>query len=91
MNVPANLTYERIRQAVRNWPPNVRLTLARDILEDVATEIPRTESASEQEKLPHEETLSHALGLLASPSREAPSDVQVAAWLDEHRDHKYTQ
>ena len=91
MDVLANLTYERIRQAVRKWPPGVRLTLARDILEDVATEIPRTELPPEQENLPHEDTLARALGLLASPSREAPSDVQVAAWLDEHRDHKYMQ
>ena len=91
MSESANLTYDHIRRAVRHWPPARRFSLAQDILKDIATELPVVEAAItvRQEQKVEKDTLSRALGLLASSSGRAPSDDVVTKWLDERRENKY--
>lgn len=93
MTTPVSLSYDRILQAVRGWPPVKRLTLAREILEDVAMELPEAplHDRVSDEMESGKDTLSHALGLLASPTGEPPSDAVVASWLEERRQTKYSQ
>ena len=90
MNNPANLTYNRILQIIRDWPPAEQLTLAHDILVEVATGLPEPKSVGKSLlNSGRKDTLSAALGLLSSASGEVPSDTEVDAWLDERRLEKY--
>ena len=93
MTTPMSLSYDRILQAVRGWPPVKRLTLAREILKDVAMELPEelTHDGVSKEMESGKDTLARALGLLASPTGEPPSDAVVASWLEERRQAKYSQ
>jgi hypothetical protein len=74
------LTYGTVLQAVREWTPAMRFMLLQDVLRTLEPEIDRAR--------PRRATLHEALGLLAT-DQPAPSDAEVARWLDEHRLQKY--
>ncbi len=76
----AETTYERIIQIVNSWPAHRRFTLVQDVLKTLE---PNSQVAPRRR-----DTLKQALGFLAT-SRAAPSDQEVAQWLDEHRVEKY--
>ena len=80
MNTTKANSYDNVLQMVRQWPPNRRFALVRDVINTLATEVfpPR----------PRRKTLKKALGLLAT-SRPAPSDAEIQQWLDERRMEKY--
>lgn len=69
--------YETILALVRAWPAAQRFTLVQDVLVTLAP----TEREPRQ-------TLQQARGLLAT-ERPAPSDEDVARWLDERRSERY--
>lgn len=77
----ATQNYKRILQEIREWPTSNRISLVQDILRTISDDM---------EVLPKpRNTLSEALGLLASNDHPAPTDEQVGQWLDEHRMQKY--
>ena len=73
-------SYEVVLQTVRQWPPDRRFALVRDVINTLA--------ADASPFRPERKTLERALGLLAT-SQPAPSDAEVKQWLDEHRMEKY--
>lgn len=76
----AEQDHEAIQQAVASWPIDEQLALARQILARASVSLrAQTSQRSTWE----------ALYGIASTSQEAPSDEQVAEWLDEHRMKKY--
>lgn len=80
MNTLKANSYDSVLQTVRQWPPDRRFALVRDVIDTLETEVSPSR--------PRRKTLKKALGLLAT-SRPAPSDAQVQQWLDEHRTEKY--
>ena len=72
-------TYETIRSAVLQWPADMRFALLRDLLYTLSPSDRQPSSAG---------TLSKARGLLTVEG-PPPSDEQVKAWLDEHRQEKF--
>ncbi len=80
MNTIKTENYDNVLQTVRQWPPNRRFALVRDVINTLATEAFPSQSKRK--------TLKKALGLLAT-SRPAPSDAEIQQWLDEHRLEKY--
>ena len=72
--------YETVLNAVRTWPATQRFILVQEVL---ATLAPEGLPASERQP-----TLPRALGLLAT-DRPAPSDADIAAWLEERRQERY--
>jgi hypothetical protein len=76
--------YQHVLERVQEWPTTSRLTLIQDIIETINRE--------QMSALPEKrDTLSTALGLLASSDKQPPTDDEVARWLDEHRMEKYGQ
>lgn len=73
-------TYEAVLQTIRQWPLERRLSLVQDVI--------RTMKSDMEQPRSKKDTLSSALGLLAT-DRPAPSDEEVQRWLDEHRLEKY--
>jgi dihydroneopterin aldolase len=80
MNTIKTDSYDSVLQTVRQWPPNRRFALVRDVINTLATEVFPSR--------PRHKTLKKALGLLAT-SQPAPSDAEIQRWLDEHRIEKY--
>ena len=80
MNTTKANSYDNVLQMIRQWPPDRRFALVRDVINTLATEVfpPRAKR----------NTLEKALGLLAT-SRPAPSDAEIQQWLDERRMEKY--
>ena len=72
--------YEVVLSTVRQWPPNKRFALVRDVIDTLAIEAKPRQS--------RRNTLDKALGLLAT-SQRAPSDADIQQWLDERRMEKY--
>ena len=72
--------YEQILAVVRTWPAAQRFTLVQDVLSTLAP----TQTADSVSR----PTLDQARGLLAA-TRPAPSDEQIAGWLDERRTERY--
>lgn len=87
MTTSAGLSYDRILRIIRDWPPETRLTLAQDILADVASQIPPAEDVPTSAA--PKDTLSRALGLLRTASGSTPSDTEIDVWLEERRREKY--
>ena len=81
MNTLKANSYDSVLQTVRQWPPDRRFALVRDVIDTLETEVSPSR--------PRRKTLKKALGLLAT-SRPTPSDAQVQQWLDEHRTEKYS-
>lgn len=70
-----------VLQTVRRWSIQERLAFVQEVLRSVQEEGDETTG-------PLRPTLPRALGLAAS-ERPAPSDEEVARWLEEHREAKY--
>ena len=75
----SELSYESVLQVVHTWPPAKRYLLIQELLKTI-------EPKEQETQRP--ETLSRALGLLAS-DQPAPTDEEVARWLSERRTEKY--
>lgn len=74
---------EAILKAVEGWPPDEQVALARALLERAAAHsVPPTTQ-------PPSHSTWDALYGIASSGDTAPSDEQVAQWLDEHWMEKY--
>lgn len=80
MNTIRANSYDSVLQTVRQWPPDRRFALVRDVINTLA--------ADASPFRPERKTLERALGLLAT-SRPAPSDAEIKQWLDEQRMEKY--
>jgi len=72
--------YQTILKVVHSWTPTVRVMLMQDVLRSLQPELGGSR--------PRRATLGTALGMLAN-DQPAPSDADVARWLDEHRIRKY--
>ncbi len=72
--------YEAVINTIRTWSVAQRFRLLQDVLVTLTPEV-----APSTQRQP---TLSHALGLLAT-HHPAPSDKEIAAWLDERRQERY--
>jgi hypothetical protein len=72
--------YRQVLTTVYRWSPAERIALIQDLLNTLAPAVQRT--------TPTIKTLDLALGLLAD-DRPAPSDEEVAKWLEEHRQKKF--
>ena len=79
MNTLKVNSYGSVLQTVRQWPPDRRFALVRDVINTLETEVSPSR--------PRRKTLKKALGLL-STGRPAPSDAEVQQWLDERRVEK---
>lgn len=75
----SELSYESVLKAVYTWPAAKRFLLIQDLLKTIEPNEPDAK---------HPDTLGEALGLLAA-DRPAPSDEEVARWLNERRTDKY--
>ena len=82
MNTLKTNSYDSVLQTVRQWPPDRRFALVRDVINTLETEVSPSR--------PRRKTLKKALGLLAT-NRPAPSDAQVQQWLDERRTDRLCQ
>jgi hypothetical protein len=80
MDVVDTADYNTILQIVRDWPPRQRFNLVQEVLKTLTPE--------ETSKRPQRRTLDQALGLLAT-DRPAPTDAEIAQWLDERRVERY--
>jgi len=80
MNTLKANSYDSVLQTVRQWPPDRRFALVRDVINTLETEAFPSR--------PRPKTLKKALGLLAA-DRPAPSDAEVQQWLDEYGMEKY--
>lgn len=72
--------YETILAIVRDWPPEQRVILVREVLQSLAP--------AGTDGRPARETLARARGLLRS-DQPPPSDSEIARWLDERRTARY--
>lgn len=80
MNTAKTSSYDTVLQTVRQWPPERRFALVRDVINTLAEETSSSRS--------RHETLGKALGLLAT-DKPAPSDSEIERWLDERRVEKF--
>ncbi len=72
-------SYTSVLHIVRTWPARQRYLLVQDLLKTLEPKA---------EPIQAEDTLSLARGLLAT-GKPAPTDEEVAQWLEEHRLEKY--
>jgi hypothetical protein len=72
----------RVWEQVKNWAPQLQITLARKILD-------RVDQAGLTEPRPKRGSPVAKLIGLGAGSGEPPSDEQVRQWIDEHRMEKY--
>ena len=82
MRAAKNAEYEQVLNAVRSWSTAERFTLIQEVLKTLAP----------IESLPPtpRQTLDQARGLLAT-GQPAPTDAEIAQWLDEQRVERYGQ
>jgi dihydroneopterin aldolase len=73
-------SYDTVLRTVRQWPPERRFALVRDVINTLAEEVSSAR--------PRRKTLERALGLLAT-DKPAPSESEIERWLDERRMEKY--
>src|SRR5262245_38872808 len=81
MSTAHTADYDRVLKIIQNWPAARRLTLVQAVLKTLAP-------ADVTERPPHAHTLEQARGLLAT-NRPAPTDEEIAQWLDERRTERY--
>jgi hypothetical protein len=79
MNISKASNYETVLKTVRQWPPDRRFALVRDVINIL------TEDGFPPRR--RRKTLERALGLLATGDA-APFDAEVRQWLDERRVEK---
>jgi hypothetical protein len=70
---------EAILKAIATWPPEDQMALAQTILQHATTS---------STMAPQQPSWREMAGL-AAQGHSAPSDEDVARWLDEHRSEKY--
>ena len=80
LNTAKTSSYDTVLQTVRQWPPERRFALVRDVINTLAEETSSSRS--------RHETMGKALGLLAT-DKPAPSDSEIKRWLDERRVEKF--
>jgi len=80
MSTAEKTDYQQVLQTVRSWSAAQRFTLVQDVLKTLAP----VESSARAARQTHDQ----ARGLLAN-DRPAPSDEEVAQWLDERRAERY--
>ena len=80
MNATETIDYEHVLHLVLSWPASQRFTLVQEVLKTLAPVEP-PERATRQ-------TLIRARGLLAT-EQAAPSDEEIAQWLDERQNERY--
>jgi hypothetical protein len=73
--------YDHILEIVRQWPPDQRLLLLRDVIQ--------TLSKTREPLRSPRETLSRALGLVVTQGKIVPDDEEIKRLIDEHRMEKY--
>jgi hypothetical protein len=74
--MPTTLDYDQVLKAVAEWPPEQRASLAHALIDTLK---PANRSKP---------TLDQIVGI-ARGAGPAPTDEQVAQWLDEARTEKY--
>lgn len=74
---------DAVLHAIESWPIEDQVTLARAILQRATDE---TQQQPQSEPI---RSTWDALYGIASDGQQAPSDEQVAQWLDEHKIAKY--
>jgi hypothetical protein len=77
MSTAHTTDYDRVLKIIQNWPAAHRLTLVQAVLKTLAP-------SDVTERPPQARTLEQARGLLAT-NRPAPTDEEIAQWLDERR------
>lgn len=81
MSIAHTTDYDRVLKIIQNWPSARRLTLVQAVLKTLAP-------ADVTERLSQARTLEQAHGLLAT-NHPAPTDEEIAHWLDERRTERY--
>jgi hypothetical protein len=81
MSTAHTTEYDRVLKIIQNWPAARRLTLVQAVLKTLTP-------ADVTERPPQARTLEQARGLLATNS-PAPTDEEIAQWLDERRNERY--
>jgi hypothetical protein len=76
--------YREILKQIDAWPPERKVSLAREILDSV-------ESVLQANPKPKRDTLSRALGMARVEGTTPPDDAEVERILDERRMEKYGQ
>ncbi|MGO8750042.1 MAG: hypothetical protein ACLQNE_29190 [Thermoguttaceae bacterium] len=70
-----------VLETVKQWPPKIRVSLARMILETVESPEPFTSR--------HRGLTAAELMDVVRTDKPAPDDQTVRQWIDEHRTEKY--
>ena len=78
------LDQETILQTIRVWPTNKQLALAQAITRQVDQAM-----ESRRASLPQRPSWRELAGIGRASNQTAPTDEQVARWLDERRQEKY--
>jgi hypothetical protein len=88
MNMVDAQNLSDVLETVKHWPPDVRVSLARMILETV--EPPQSPGMAPEQSEPSRrgKPVELLIGLGAG-SQPPPSDDLVRQWIDEHRVEKY--
>lgn len=82
---PPMLDHDTILEAVRHWPREAQLLLARELLSTVAT----SSAYESRDASPMAQAgWRNLIGLLAT-EQTPPSDEDVARWREERRTEKY--
>lgn len=88
MSAPS-LDHDTILRAIRQWPKDAQLDLAREILREAEDERQRQPSDTAQSS-PRGDSLRQLIGILAT-DQPAPSDEEIERWREERRIEKYGQ
>jgi hypothetical protein len=80
MSTAEKTDYEQVLRIVRTWTAAQRFTLVQEVLKTLAP-VETSDRASRK-------TLDAARGLLAT-DHPAPTDEEIAQWLDEARNERY--
>jgi len=86
MAADQNLT--DVLEAVKHWPPDARVSLARMILETVESPATGESAAASSKSSRRGKPVEQLIGIGAG-SAAPPSDQQVRHWIDEQRVEKY--
>jgi hypothetical protein len=88
MSAPT-LDHDTILRAIRQWPKDAQLELAREILREAEDERQRQPPNTAQSS-PRGDSLQQLIGILAT-DQPAPSDEEIERWREERRMEKYGQ
>jgi hypothetical protein len=80
MNPPHSSEYVSVLEKVRSWPPELRLTLAEDLLRSLHPEV----RPAGRRGVPAEQVIG-----IGGGKGPPPDDETVKRWIQEHRREKY--